>query len=148
MEEQFENITPHIQRDSQQSVKVEDINGQENEERVDTDHNLVDEGKELNPRESFRPWNALATSTMRAQSKAHHIKMVSMILVFQIVIVQYLVRDLSKDFVAKTVKVLDAEVGIAKLMCGILLHYAMTDNIRLGMNMMKFVLNHPWKFEN
>ena len=86
MEEQFENITPQIQRDSQASVKVDDINAQENENRDEASHGLVVE-KELKPKESFRPWNALATSTSRAQNKAHHIKMVSMILVFQIVIV-------------------------------------------------------------
>ena len=43
---------------------------------------------------------------------------------------------------------LSAEVALSRFLCGILLHYAMCDYIRLGLDMTKFAINHPWKFKD
>ena len=37
---------------------------------------------------------------------------------------------------------LTPDVTLSKFVCGILLHYALTDTIERGLEMMKFALNH------
>ena len=39
-------------------------------------------------------------------------------------------------------------VAMPKFVCGILMHYSLTDSIERGVEMMKFALNHPWKFKD
>ena len=43
-------------------------------------------------------------------------------------------------------KLLKPEIGVSRFLCGMLMHYALTDYIRVGLDMMKFAINHPWKF--
>ena len=34
----------------------------------------------------------------------------------------------------------------ARFICGIVLHVSLTAELQQGMNMMKYAVNHPWKF--
>ena len=108
----------------------------------------VCEGGEEEDNDDFGPWKEVSNTTMRIDSRSHNLKMVILIQVFQIIIVYYLIMLLKPDFVDKSINLLEPEIGISRFMTGILLHYAMTDYIRLGMEMMKFAMNHPWKFQD
>ena len=66
----------------------------------------------------------------------------------QILIVYYLVRLLTPKWIDASEKIVEDEVGLSRFMGGILLHYAMTDHIAEGLYMMKFAINHPWKFKD
>ena len=66
----------------------------------------------------------------------------------QVVIIYYLYKLLSPQFVDSSKNIVEDEVGLCRFLCGILLHYAMTDNIAEGLLMMKFAINHPWKFKD
>ena len=66
----------------------------------------------------------------------------------QVVIVYYLVQLLSPKWIDSSEKIVEDEVGLSRFMTGVLLHYAMTDHIAEGLLMMKFAINHPWKFKD
>ena len=66
----------------------------------------------------------------------------------QITFIYYLYFYLKPKFLAEFYYITSIEVGLARFMCGVLLHYSMSDHIRHGLDMMKFSLNHPWKFKD
>lgn len=39
-------------------------------------------------------------------------------------------------------------VVISRFICGLFLHISQEDEAKAAFKMMKYVLNHPWKFEN
>ena len=42
----------------------------------------------------------------------------------------------------------DGSIVLARFLCAIVLHITLTDEIKQGFNMMKYSVNHPWKFDN
>ena len=75
-------------------------------------------------------------------------KLVALSQFMQVVIVYYLVQLLSPKWIDRSEKIVEDEVGLSRFMTGVLLHYAMTDHIAEGLLMMKFAINHPWKFKD
>ena len=39
-------------------------------------------------------------------------------------------------------------IVFARFICGIALHVSLSAELRQGMNLMKYAVNHPWKFED
>ena len=37
---------------------------------------------------------------------------------------------------------------LARFICSIVMHVSLSDSLDLGFKMMKYALNHPWKFNN
>ena len=66
----------------------------------------------------------------------------------QVVIIYYLVILLKPQFIDSSKNIISDEVGLCRFIGGILLHYALTDHIYEGLIMMKFAINHPWKFKD
>ena len=42
----------------------------------------------------------------------------------------------------------DSQVVLARFFCAIILHISMSDKLKQAFNLMKYALNHIWKFEN
>ena len=38
-------------------------------------------------------------------------------------------------------------IVFARFMCGIVLHVSLSGELKTGMNLMKYAVNHPWKFD-
>ena len=74
--------------------------------------------------------------------------MASMIWVFQVLMLYYLLIYFQPEFVDNSTRILRPDVGIPRILLGIILHYALTDYIALGLEMMKYAVNHPWKFHD
>ena len=75
-------------------------------------------------------------------------KLVALSQFMQVVIIYYLVQLLSPQFIDSSKNIISDEVGLCRFIGGILLHYALTDHIYEGLIMMKFAINHPWKFKD
>ena len=66
----------------------------------------------------------------------------------QILLVWLLGRDAYGEFLAGTYAEPPAEIWIVycRLFCAVVLHITLSDELRQSFELMKYALNHPWKF--
>ena len=74
----------------------------------------------------------------------------AVIFAFQVVLIVFLLLyEVSDKLAAKELnKVPSLEIAFARFITGLIMHISMQSDIKSGLNMMKYALNHKWKFQN
>ena len=69
------------------------------------------------------------------------------ILCYCVINTQSVLASLSFSQLGDIPGVVSWELAFTRLMAGIIMHTRMAEEFNSGLNKMKFVLNHPWKFD-
>ena len=74
--------------------------------------------------------------------------MIMAVWTFQIAFGAYILVDASLNEEFEFKEVPDTKIGLSRFICGVIMHIYCTNEIFNGMRIMKYALNHHWKFSN
>lgn len=77
-----------------------------------------------------------------------YLKMILMVWAFQITFGIFILVDADNDSLIDFSKIPEIKIGLTRFICGMILHISCNAEIVNGMKMMKYSVNHHWKFSN
>jgi len=85
------------------------------------------------------------------KARTHILGRVIFLFSIQVLLASLILFEAVKNYGSKTTYVAEWQgnwIMLARFICGILMHINLVMRVKQGMSMMKYSLNHPWKFSD